>query len=51
MMFTASNNHPPYCGIKYYPDYADLAIPEITYTIVANIEGAFDASCSGGQKV
>jgi phosphomannomutase len=51
LMFTASHNPAPYCGIKYIPDYAGPATPEITDTIVANIEGASDASCSGGQKV
>jgi phosphomannomutase len=50
LMFTASHNPAPYCGIKYIPDYAVPATPEITDTIVANIEGASDASCSGGQK-
>jgi len=39
-MFTASHNlH----GIKYIPDYAGPATPEITDTIVANIESADDA--------
>jgi phosphomannomutase len=43
-MFTASHNPAPYCGIKYIPDYAGPATPEITDTIVANIEGADDSS-------
>ncbi|MFQ4141544.1 phosphoglucomutase/phosphomannomutase family protein [Chlorogloeopsis sp. ULAP02] len=43
LMFTASHNPAPYCGIKYIPDYAGPATPEITDTIVANIEGASDA--------
>ncbi len=47
LMFTASHNPAPYCGIKYIPDYAGPATPEITDTIVANIEGATDAPPSG----
>ena len=47
LMFTASHNPAPYCGIKYIPDYAGPATPEITDTIVANIEGADEASPSG----
>ncbi len=43
LMFTASHNPAPYCGIKYIPDYAGPATPEITDTIVANIPGASDA--------
>jgi phosphomannomutase len=43
LMFTASHNPAPYCGIKYIPDYAGPATPEITDTIVANIESADDA--------
>jgi phosphomannomutase len=42
LMFTASHNPAPYCGIKYIPDYAGPATPEITDTIVANIESADD---------
>lgn len=42
LMFTASHNPAPYCGIKYIPDYAGPATPEITDTIVANIESASD---------
>ncbi|NES83304.1 MAG: phosphoglucomutase/phosphomannomutase family protein, partial [Moorea sp. SIO2B7] len=38
LMFTASHNPPPYCGIKYIPDYAGPATPKITDTIVANLE-------------
>lgn len=48
LMFTASHNPAPYCGIKYIPDYAGPATPEITDTIVANIPGASDAP--GGGK-
>lgn len=47
LMFTASHNPAPYCGIKYIPDYAGPATTEITDTIVANIEGASDAPPSG----
>lgn len=47
LMFTASHNPAPYCGIKYIPDYAGPATPEITDTIVANIEGAVDTLPSG----
>jgi phosphomannomutase len=47
LMFTASHNPAPYCGIKYIPDYAGPATPEITDTIVANIAGASDAPPSG----
>jgi phosphomannomutase len=43
LMFTASHNPAPYCGIKYIPDYAGPATPEITDTIVANLESADDA--------
>jgi phosphomannomutase len=46
-MFTASHNPAPYCGIKYIPDYAGPATPEITDAIVANIEGADDSMPSG----
>lgn len=49
LMFTASHNPAPYCGIKYIPDYAGPATPEITDTIVANIEGASDAPAKGGH--
>ena len=42
LMFTASHNPAPYCGIKYIPDYAGPATPEITDTIVANIVDAVD---------
>ncbi|OKH23937.1 phosphoglucomutase/phosphomannomutase family protein [Chroogloeocystis siderophila] len=50
LMFTASHNPAPYCGIKYIPDYAGPATPEITDTIVANISGADDAPVSGNWK-
>lgn len=53
LVFTASHNPAPYCGIKYIPDYAGPATPEITDTIVANIEGADDSAPSGknGNKI
>lgn len=47
LMFTASHNPAPYCGIKYIPDYAGPATPEITDTIVANIASASDAPSEG----
>ncbi len=47
LMFTASHNPAPYCGIKYIPDYAGPATLEITDTIVANIEEADDSLPSG----
>ncbi|MCT7966599.1 phosphoglucomutase/phosphomannomutase family protein [Laspinema sp. D1] len=47
LMFTASHNPAPYCGIKYIPDYAGPATPEITDTIVANIAKASDEPPSG----
>ncbi|MBD2353452.1 phosphoglucomutase/phosphomannomutase family protein [Tolypothrix sp. FACHB-123] len=50
LMFTASHNPAPYCGIKYIPDYAGPATPEITDTIVANIESASDAPPSGSSS-
>ncbi|MBD1889084.1 phosphoglucomutase/phosphomannomutase family protein [Coleofasciculus sp. FACHB-SPT9] len=49
LMFTASHNPAPYCGIKYIPDYAGPATPEITDTIVANIEDATDEPPSGNN--
>lgn len=53
LMFTASHNPAPYCGIKYIPDYAGPATPEITDTIVAHIEDADNAPPSGknGDKI
>lgn len=50
LMFTASHNPAPYCGIKYIPDYAGPATPEITDTIVANITGASDAPPSSSKS-
>ncbi|GAB4214178.1 MAG: phosphoglucomutase/phosphomannomutase family protein [Synechococcales cyanobacterium] len=40
LMFTASHNPAPYCGIKYIPDYAGPATPDITDKIVSAIAGA-----------
>lgn len=37
MMFTASHNPPEYLGIKFIPEYAGPAMPEITDKIVANV--------------
>lgn len=53
LMFTASHNPAAYCGIKYIPDYAGPATPEITDTIVSNIAGADDSLPSGksGDKI
>lgn len=50
LMFTASHNPAPYCGIKYIPDYAGPATPEITDTIVSNLEGASDELPTGKNK-
>lgn len=50
LMFTASHNPAPYCGIKYIPDYAGPATTEITDAIVANIEGASDAPPASGNS-
>ncbi|NEQ20321.1 MAG: phosphoglucomutase/phosphomannomutase family protein, partial [Microcoleus sp. SIO2G3] len=50
LMFTASHNPAPYCGIKYIPDYAGPATPEITDTIVANLEGADEALPTGQNE-
>ncbi|MCA9841879.1 MAG: phosphoglucomutase/phosphomannomutase family protein [Vampirovibrionales bacterium] len=37
MMFTASHNPPEYLGIKFIPEYAGPAMPDITNPIVANV--------------
>ncbi|MBV8886871.1 MAG: phosphoglucomutase/phosphomannomutase family protein, partial [Chroococcidiopsidaceae cyanobacterium CP_BM_RX_35] len=50
LMFTASHNPAPYCGIKYIPDYAGPATPEITDSIVAKIANAIDTSFSVHQS-
>lgn len=50
LMFTASHNPAPYCGIKYIPDYAGPATPEITDTIVANIPGASNEPPTGKNQ-
>lgn len=36
-MFTASHNPPEYLGIKFIPEYAGPALPDITDKIVANV--------------
>jgi phosphomannomutase len=38
VMLTASHNPPQWCGIKYIPDYAGPATPEITDEIVSNVK-------------
>jgi phosphomannomutase len=47
LMFTASHNPAPYCGIKYIPDYAGPATTDITDTIVSALDSASDAPPSG----
>jgi len=47
LMFTASHNPAPYCGIKYIPDYAGPATTQITDAIVANLDRVSDAPPSG----
>ncbi|MBD2327367.1 phosphoglucomutase/phosphomannomutase family protein [Alkalinema sp. FACHB-956] len=47
LMFTASHNPAPYCGIKYIPDYAGPATTDITDTIVAALDTASDAPPTG----
>jgi len=47
LMFTASHNPPPYCGIKYIPDYAGPATTEITNAIVDNIASSTEDPPSG----
>ena len=44
VMITASHNPPQYCGIKYIPDYAGPATPEITDEIVSNFQLLQDGS-------
>jgi phosphomannomutase len=44
LMFTASHNPAPYCGIKYIPDYGGPAITTITDQIMANLAQAASAS-------
>lgn len=44
IMLTASHNPPQYCGIKYIPDYAGPATPEITDEIVSNVQLLADGS-------
>jgi phosphomannomutase len=49
LMFTASHNPAPYCGIKYIPDYAGPATLEITDTIVGNLANASDAPAANNH--
>lgn len=37
MMFTASHNPPEYLGIKFIPEYAGPALPDITDVLVENV--------------
>src|SRR5690606_24719442 len=37
LMFTASHNPPEYCGIKFIPEYAGPATPEITDALLHKI--------------
>lgn len=50
LMFTASHNPAPYCGIKYIPDYAGPATPQITDTIVGNLDRSSDELPTGKNK-
>lgn len=50
LMFTASHNPAPYCGIKYIPDYAGPATTQITDAIVANLDRVSDAPPSGNSS-
>lgn len=47
LMFTASHNPAPYCGIKYIPDYAGPATSDITDAIMAHLAYASDGPPSG----
>lgn len=47
LMLTASHNPPPYCGIKYIPDYAGPATTQITDAIVANLARVSDELPNG----
>lgn len=47
LMFTASHNPAPYCGIKYIPDYAGPATTQITDAIVTYLASVSDAPPSG----
>ncbi|PSB15522.1 phosphoglucosamine mutase [Phormidesmis priestleyi ULC007] len=51
LMFTASHNPAPYCGIKYIPDYAGPATTQITDAIVANLDRVSDAPPSGNRAM
>lgn len=41
LMFTASHNPPQYCGIKFIPDYAGPATPEITNALLESVEEVY----------
>ncbi|MDK2820474.1 MAG: hypothetical protein PWP31_439 [Clostridia bacterium] len=45
LMLTASHNPPNYCGLKFIPDYAGPAVPEITDAI----ENEMKKVITGGQ--
>ena len=47
LMFTASHNPAPYCGIKYIPDYAGPATTDITDTIVGALATAENTPPTG----
>ena len=49
LMFTASHNPAPYCGIKYIPDYAGPATTQITDAIVAHLDRVSDALPKGNH--
>lgn len=48
MMFTASHNPPEYLGIKFIPEYAGPAMPDITDVIVANV-AKIEADITAGK--
>lgn len=48
LMFTASHNPPEYCGVKFIPDYAGPALPEVTEVIereIANVSATDNVRC------
>lgn len=48
--FTASHNPPHYCGMKYIPDYAGPATPDITDRIATYLPRATDAEANGNNS-
>ncbi|MCW4054349.1 MAG: phosphoglucomutase/phosphomannomutase family protein [Candidatus Bathyarchaeota archaeon] len=44
VMITASHNPPEYNGLKYIPEYAGPALPDVTDEISKNIEGLLGAN-------